>query len=42
MRKQLGKDVMTFAVPYKMFQEMEANVEESFLGKEHWQKFFPE
>lgn len=40
VRKQIGKDLMTFAVPYRMFQEMEANVEESFLGKEEWQKFF--
>ncbi|MEW6572383.1 MAG: DUF169 domain-containing protein [Bacillota bacterium] len=40
VRKQLGKDLFTFAVPYKMFQEMEVNVEESFLGKEEWQRFF--
>ncbi|MEW6447511.1 MAG: DUF169 domain-containing protein [Bacillota bacterium] len=42
VRKQLGKDVMTFAVPHKMFQEMEENVEESFLGKEEWRLFLKE
>ena len=42
VRKQLGRDVMTFAVPYQMFREMEGNVEESFLGKEHWQRFLRE
>lgn len=39
-RKQLGRDLMTFAVPFRMFQEMEANAEESFLGKEEWRRFF--
>lgn len=39
-RKQLRRDLMTFAVPFRMFQEMEANAEESFLGKEEWRRFF--
>jgi uncharacterized protein (DUF169 family) len=40
VRKQLGQEIMTFAVPFKMFQEMEADVAGSFLGKEEWRKFF--
>jgi uncharacterized protein (DUF169 family) len=34
--KQLGHDLMTFAVPFAMFQEMEANVSGSFLERETW------
>jgi hypothetical protein len=34
--KQLGHDVMTFAVPYALFQEMEGNVAGSFLERETW------
>ncbi len=36
VRSQLGDDVLTFAVPYKMFREMEGNVEESFLEAGTW------
>ena len=36
IRKQLGDDVMTFTVPFTMFQEMEGNVEGSFLQEETW------
>ena len=36
IRKQLGEDVMTFTVPFTMFQEMEGNVEGSFLQEETW------
>jgi uncharacterized protein (DUF169 family) len=32
----LGHDVLTFAVPYKMFLELESNVAGSFLEKEVW------
>ncbi|GEM_PF-19799 len=32
----LGKDVFTFAVPYQRFEEMEENVEESFMKKSTW------
>jgi hypothetical protein len=33
----VDKDLLSFAVPYKMFLEMENNVEGSFLEKEEWQ-----
>jgi len=36
VRRQLGKDLFTFAVPLKMFHEMEENVEGSFLERETW------
>jgi uncharacterized protein (DUF169 family) len=35
--RKLGSDLMTFAVPFKMFQEMEENVEGSFLQRETWE-----
>ena len=34
--QQLGHDLMTFAVPFAMFEEMEANVPGSFLERETW------
>ena len=34
--KQLGHDVMTFAVPFDLFREMEGNVPGSFLERETW------
>jgi len=33
---QLGRDLMTFAVPFALFEEMEADVEGSFLGRPTW------
>jgi hypothetical protein len=36
VRKQLGEEVMTFTVPFTVFQEMEGNVEGSFLQEETW------
>lgn len=36
VRKRVDKEVLSFAVPYKMFLEMEANVEESFLTHTTW------
>lgn len=36
VRHLLGKDVFTFAIPYRRFKEMEANVEESFLARSTW------
>lgn len=35
-RKHVDKDLLSFAVPYKMFRQMEDNVEGSFLEKETW------
>ncbi|AGL02788.1 DUF169 domain-containing protein [Desulfoscipio gibsoniae] len=37
-RKQVDKDLLSFSVPYKMFLEMESNVEESFLARDEWLK----
>lgn len=36
IRKQLGKDVLTFSVPMSLFEEMEDNVDESFLKQTPW------
>lgn len=36
--KQLGHNMMTFAVPFAMFQEMEANVPGSFLERDTWRE----
>jgi hypothetical protein len=38
IRQQLGDHLMTFAVPLKMFHEMEGNVEGSFLERPVWEK----
>jgi uncharacterized protein (DUF169 family) len=38
IRKQLGENLMTFAVPPRLFEEMEANVEGSFLERPNWQR----
>jgi hypothetical protein len=36
VRKLVDKDILSFTVPWKMFLEMEANVEGSFLQKDQW------
>ena len=36
LKNQLDRNVFTFAVPWRMFQEMEENVEGSFLHKKTW------
>lgn len=38
VRKHFDKNILSFAVPYKLFRQMEGNVEGSFLGKEDWLK----
>lgn len=38
----LGRDVFTFAIPYRRFKEMEANVEESFLKRSTWMSLVKE
>ncbi|WP_368487453.1 DUF169 domain-containing protein [Clostridium sp. BJN0013] len=36
VRTKFDKDILSFTVPYKMFIEMESNVEGSFLEKQDW------
>jgi uncharacterized protein (DUF169 family) len=38
VRPALGKDVLTFSVPFKFYQEMEGNVPGSFLGLDLWKE----
>ncbi len=38
IKRQLKDDVMSFAVPFAMFQEMEANVPGSFLERNTWKE----
>lgn len=38
VRAKCDKDILSFAVPYKMFLEMESNVKGSFLEKQEWIK----
>ncbi len=42
VRHLLGKDVFTFAVPYRRFMEMETNVDESFLKRSTWKSLLDE
>lgn len=35
-RKFIDKNLLSFSVPFKMFEEMESNVEGSFLEREQW------
>ncbi len=37
VRQLLGSEYLTFAMPWNMFLEMEAHVEESFLNRHTWQ-----
>ena len=37
IRKMFDKDILSFSVPYKMYLEMEANVEGSFLKEHGWE-----
>lgn len=36
LRKLLGKDILSFTVPYAMYREMEANAPESFFTRFAW------
>ena len=38
IRKQLGDNLLSFAMPFSLFKEMEANVEGSFLQRRTWQE----
>jgi hypothetical protein len=42
VRKQLGPNLMTFAMPFVLFEEMEQNVEGSFLDCHTWQSLISE
>ena len=42
IRKQLGPNLMTFAMPFVLFEEMEQNVEGSFLDCHTWQSLISE
>jgi hypothetical protein len=36
LKRQLDRDLFSFAVPWRMFLEMEGNVEGSFLQRRTW------
>ncbi|MEW6333523.1 MAG: hypothetical protein AB1558_04590, partial [Thermodesulfobacteriota bacterium] len=38
IRKQLGSHLLSFAVPFALFKEMESNVEGSFLQRPTWRE----
>jgi uncharacterized protein (DUF169 family) len=38
IRKQLGDNLLSFAMPFALFKEMEENVEGSFLQRHTWQE----
>ena len=38
VRNQLGRDLLSFSVPFKMFLEMEGNVKGSFLERPLWKE----
>ncbi|MCX5822240.1 MAG: DUF169 domain-containing protein, partial [Deltaproteobacteria bacterium] len=38
IRKQLGDNLLSFAMPLALFNEMEANVAGSFLQRHTWQE----
>lgn len=38
LRKLLGRDLLSFSMPWSLYQEMEANADESFLVRHAWQK----
>lgn len=36
LRKILDRDILSFTVPFVLFEEMESNVAESFLSRSAW------
>lgn len=42
IRRQLGGDLLSFAVPFSLFAEMEGNVKGSFLERPTWQALLKE
>jgi uncharacterized protein (DUF169 family) len=40
--KVLGRDILSFSVPFSMFEEMEGNVEGSFLERDTWKSVIGE
>ncbi len=38
LKRILKDDVMTFAAPFRLFEEMEKNISESFLGRATWKQ----
>jgi hypothetical protein len=38
IKRLLKTDVMSFAVPYALYTEMEANVDGSFIQRHTWQQ----
>jgi hypothetical protein len=37
-RPHIDADLLSFSMPYSMYQEMEANIPGSFLDKSEWKK----
>jgi hypothetical protein len=37
-RNRVGRDTLSFTMPFRMYVEMESGVEDSFLRTEAWQK----
>lgn len=37
-RKLVDRDILSFTVPFKMYQQMEGNVEKSFLRTDQWRE----
>lgn len=37
-RHAVDREIMTFTVPFKLFQDMETGVEDSFLNRHAWKK----
>jgi hypothetical protein len=42
LRKLLGKDILSFTIPWTLFEEMEGDVSESFLTRFAWKSMMSE